>query len=191
VPGALPEKDREFASFIVAYLPTGILGLVVAAIFSVTMSAVSGALSASASSTVNDLVRPLRPNLSEPTLMRLSKGLTAFWGIAQIGVAFGCIGLNQAVIDNALAIAGFVTGILLGLFLLALGSRRAGQTAAFVGMLFGLAAVSFVAFLTPVAYPWYAVVGAGTVFVIGTIVSLKWPENEPQTLAPATGEASA
>jgi Na+/proline symporter len=162
-----PGKDEEFASFIIGYMPTGVLGLVIAAILSVTMSTVSGALSASASSTVNDLYRPLVPNAEERHLLRLSKGLTAFWGLAQIGVALGAIGLEAAVIDNALAIAGFITGILLGLFLLGQFVRGAGQGAAFAGMLAGLAAVSYVRFETRVAYPWYAVVGSFTVVIVG------------------------
>jgi SSS family transporter len=172
VPPALaPAKDEEFASFIIRYLPTGVLGLVIAAILSVTMSTVSGALSASASSTINDLYRPLFPRTDERRLVHLSKGLTAFWGVAQIGVALGAIGMERAVVDNALAVAGFVTGILLGLFLLGLLVRRAGQGAAFLGMIAGLAAVSGAAFGTKLAYPWYALVGSSAVVVIGLIAS--------------------
>lgn len=170
-PPALPTKDEEFASFIIRYLPTGVLGLVVAAILSVTMSTVSGALSASASSTVNDLYRPLFPNTDERRLLQLSKALTAFWGLAQVGVAIAAIGLEQAVVDNALAVAGFVTGILLGLFLLGLIARNAGQAAAFIGMVAGLAAVSYAAFGTKLAYPWYALVGSSVVVVVGMAVS--------------------
>jgi Na+/proline symporter len=149
-----------------------VLGVVIAAVFSVTMSTVSGALSASASSTVNDLLRPLYPDRDEGWFLQVSKALTGFWGLVQIGVAFGAMRLNQAVIDNALAIAGFVTGILLGLFLLGLMSRRAGQGAAFLGMVAGLAAVSAVAFGTKVAYPWYALVGSATVCLVGGLASL-------------------
>jgi SSS family transporter len=170
-PAETPLKDREFASFIINYLPTGILGLVVAAVFSVTMSTVSGALSASASSTINDLYRPLFPHTSEARLMVLSKGLTAFWGLVQIGVAFGCMGLQNSVIDNALAIASFVTGLLLGLFFLAMGAKRARQPDAFLGLVAGIAAVSAVKLGTDVAYPWYSIVGSGTVFLVGWLAS--------------------
>jgi solute:Na+ symporter, SSS family len=172
-----PLKDKEFASFIVGYLPLGVKGLTIAAIFSVTMSTVSGALSASASSTVNDLYRPLFPKTGESTLLRLSKALTAFWGLVQIGVALGAMTLKQAIIDNALSVAGFVTGILLGLFALGLLTKRGrvGQGAAFLGMLAGLAAVSGVRFGTKVAYPWYALVGSSTVVAVGWLVSLALP----------------
>jgi SSS family solute:Na+ symporter len=160
------ENEAEFATFIKDYLPVGIRGLVIAAIFSVSMSTMSGALSASASSTVNDLYRPLFPNTDERRLLRLSKGLTAFWGVVQVLVAIGAIGLTQSVVDNALSVASFVMGPLLGLFLLGLLTRRVGQRAAFAGMIAGIAATSAVAFGTKVAYPWYSVVGAGTVFFV-------------------------
>jgi SSS family transporter len=170
-PAFAPGKDEEFASFIVRYLPTGVLGLVIAAILSVTMSTVSGALSSSASSTVNDLYRPLVPHADERRLLRLSRWLTVFWALAQIGVALGAIGLEAAVIDNALAIAGFITGILLGLFLLGQIVRGAGQGEAFVGMVAGLAAVSYARFGTKLAYPWYALVGSSTVVFVGAIAA--------------------
>jgi SSS family transporter len=178
-------KDREFASFIVTYLPTGVLGLVVAAVFSVTMSTVSGALSASASSTINDLYRPLVPTANEAQLMRLSKWLTAFWGLVQIGVAFGCLRLQNSVIDNALTIASYVTGILLGLFFLAMGANRATQGDAFAGLIAGVVAVTLVAFRTTVAYPWYSIVGSGTVFLVGWLSS--WVRRSWREAAASTG----
>jgi solute:Na+ symporter, SSS family len=163
--------DHVFAYFIVHYVPVGVRGLIIAAIFSVTMSTVSGALSASASSTVNDLYRPLFPGADEAHLLRLSKGLTAFWGLVQMGVALGAIGLQDSVVNNALAVASFVTGILLGLFLLGILTRRVGQQAALVGLLAGVAAVSAVKFLTKVAWPWYALVGSCTVVLVGLLAS--------------------
>ena len=166
---AMDKSDKFFPYFIVHYLPTGLLGLVIAAVFSVTMSTVSGALSASASSTVNDIYRPLFPKSDEAHLLRVSKGMTAFWAVVQMGVALLAERLDNSVVDNALSIASFVTGLLLGLFLLGLWTRDVGQRAAFVGLLVGTAAVSAVKFLTPIAYPWYALVGSGTVVVVGIL----------------------
>lgn len=162
-------KDREFAYFIVHYLPTGVLGLVVAAIFSAAMSTLSSSLNASASATINDLYRPLVPGASDRHLLVLSKGLTATWGVAQMGTAFVAIGLKTNVVNNALMIASFTTGILLGLFLLGI-CTRVGQPAALAGMLVGLAAVSYACFGTKLAWPWYALVGSATVFAVGWFV---------------------
>ena len=167
--------DHVFAYFIVHYVPAGVRGLIIAAVFSVTMSTVSGALSASASSTINDLYRPLFPGADEARLLRLSKGLTAFWGLVQMGVALGAIGLTDSVINNALAVASFVTGILLGLFLLGILTRRVGSGAALVGLAAGVAAVSAVKFGTTVAWPWYALVGSSTVVAAGLLASPAFP----------------
>ena len=172
----LKKNDEFFPYFIVHYLPTGLLGLVIAAVFSVTMSTVSGALSSSASSSVNDLYRPMFPDSDERTLLRVSKGMTAFWAVVQMGVALGAEAMSDSVVNNALAIASFVTGLLLGLFLLGLWTKNVGQRSAFVGLLVGTVAVSAVKFLTPVAYPWYALVGSGTVVLVGCLAERIAPE---------------
>ncbi|MGE3821984.1 MAG: sodium:solute symporter [Isosphaeraceae bacterium] len=164
-------QDDLFAYFIVHYLPVGVKGLVIAAIFSAAMSTLSGSLNASASTTVNDLYRPLTGDADEARLLRLSRGLTAFWGVVQIGVAIAAIGFQRNVLNNALAVASFVTGILLGLFLLGILTTRVGQRAALVGMLAGVAAVSFAKFGTSLAWPWFALVGSTTVFTVGVLAS--------------------
>jgi SSS family transporter len=172
----LTKNDEFFPYFIVRYLPIGLKGLIIAAVFSVTMSTVSGALSSSASSMVNDLYRPLFPGTKEQTLLRVSKAATAFWGVVQMGVALAAEGLSDSVVNNALAVASFVTGLLLGLFLLGIWTKDVGQRAAFIGLIVGTAAVSAVKFLTAVAYPWYALVGSGTVVVVGLLASRLLPQ---------------
>jgi SSS family transporter len=173
---AFKKSDEIFAYFIVHYMPIGVRGLVIAAVFSVTMSTVSGALSASASSTVNDLYRPLFPRTGEKSLLWISKGMTAFWGVVQMGVAILAERLDGSVVDNALSVASFVTGLLLGLFLLGLWTKSVGQRSAFVGLLAGTLAVSAVKFGTTIAYPWFALVGSGTVLAVGWLDSRFWPE---------------
>lgn len=178
--------DEAFPYFIVRYLPSGLLGLVVAAIFSAAMSTLSSSLNSSAATTVNDLYRPLVPRADERQLLRVSKGLTAFWGVAQMGVAFAATRLEDNVVNNALAIASFVTGIVLGLFLLGVLTRRVGQPEALMGLLAGLGAVSYVKFapMLPqprfhavypfhgaLAWPWYALVGSFTVYGVGLLAS--------------------
>ena len=169
-------KDQEFAYFIVNYLPTGLLGIVVAAIFSAAMSTLSGSLNASASATVNDLYRPLVPHATDRHLLALSKILTAVWGVAQMGMALAATQFDSNVVNNALAIASFTSGILLGLFLLGIYTR-VGQPAALAGLLAGLAAVSYAKFATALAWPWYALVGSTTVFVTGLVVGQFLPKS--------------
>ena len=68
------QPDEVFAYFIVHYLPTGVLGLVIAAVFSAAMGTLAGSLNSSASTIVNDLYRPLTGGTDERHLMRVLAG---------------------------------------------------------------------------------------------------------------------
>jgi SSS family transporter len=190
--GPRPAPDRAFIDFIVHNMRTGLLGLVLAAIFSAAMSTLSSSLNASASATINDLYRPLAPNVPEERLLRLSKVFTIAWGLAQMGVALLAIRLNnKTVVESVLEIASFTTGIVLGLFLLGILTRTVAQRDALLGLLIGLAVNSYVKFgpwlnapkatpseLSPlypfqgaIAWPWYALIGSSTVFLTGLLSS--------------------
>ncbi len=164
--------DEVFANFIVKVLPVGIVGLVIAAVFSAAMGTLSSSLNSAASAVINDLYRPFSGDTDEVRLLRISKVMTAVWGGILMGVAFQATRLQDSVVNNALAIASFVTGIILGLFLLGIFTRRVGQKAALVGMVAGISAVSYVKFFTPIAWPWFALIGSSTVFAVGCLASL-------------------
>ena len=140
------------------------------------MGTLAGSLNSSASTIVNDLYRPFTGKSDERHLLRVSRVMTVLWGCILTAVAFGARRLEDNVVNNALAIASFVSGILLGLFLLGILTRRAGQSAALVGVLAGLA-VSFAKFGTPLAWPWFALVGSFTVFAVGLAASFIVPVN--------------
>jgi solute:Na+ symporter, SSS family len=171
----IARSDEAFSYFIVHYLPTGILGLVIASVFSAAMGTLAGSLNSSASSIVNDLYRPIAGKCDERHLMRVSRAMTVVWGLVLTAVAFGARLLEDNVVNNALAIAGLVSGILLGLFLLGILTRRVGQTAALAGVLAGIAAVLYAKFRTPLAFPWFALVGSSTVFAVGLAASYVVP----------------
>lgn len=169
---AFNRGDSVFAAFIVNHLPTGLVGLVLAAVFAAAMSTLSSSLNASASSMVNDLYLPLlndKPSAAHQ--VAVSRALTVAFGLLQIGIAIAARTMSESVVQDALAIAGFVGGVLLGVFFLGICTNRVGQTAALCGMCAGLAAVSAVKFATPAAWPWYAVVGAAATFSVGLITS--------------------
>ena len=169
----------------------GYQGLVIAAIFAAAMGTLSGSLNSSASTMVNDLYRPISGCTDEGRLLRISRVLTVLWGIVQMTVAFGATRLQDSVVNNALAIASFATGILLGLFLLGILTRRVGQRDALIGMVAGISAVSFAKFGTALAWPWYALVGSSTVFAVGLAASrflagVPEPDHFPRSPARAT-----
>lgn len=168
-------SDEAFTYFIIKYLPTGVLGLVIAAIFSAAMGTLAGSLNASASTIVNDLYRPFISLKDERHLMKVGRAMTIFWGFLLVLVALGARYLKASVVANALTVASFVFGILLGLFLLGILTKRVGQTASLIGVIAGVCAVSYAKFGTMLAWPWFALVGSFTVFTVGLAASFITP----------------
>jgi Na+/proline symporter len=154
--------------------------LVLAAVFSAAMGTLSGSLNSSSSATVNDLYRPFAPQATERHLLYVSKSLTLVWGVAQMGVALASSRLRDDVVTNVLTIASFVTGIVLGLFLLGTLTRRVDERSALLGLVAGVIVVSLVAFCTAVAGLWYALIGSSTVVAVGLFASLVLPAPSSQ-----------
>jgi SSS family solute:Na+ symporter len=155
--------------------------LMLAAILSAAMSTLSSSLNASASALLNDFYLPQCKTPPTPqTQLTLSRWATVVFGVLQIGIAIWAITLDDTVVRNALTIAGFSAGILLGIFSLGVLSRRAGQTAALTGASVGLAVLLFVQFIAPdlglkIAWPWLALIGSVTTFVVGESVAVFLP----------------
>jgi len=159
--------DRVFPDFITRHLPSGISGLVVAAIFAAAMSSSLNSIAATA---VTDLYRPLVPRRGDRHYLIVSRWLTLAAGIAQIAVAFAIRHMRRSALDTALSVASILNGPVLGVFLLGAFSRRARTAEAFAGMAVGLAAVLAVWRLTAVAWPWYTLVGSVTTLAVGSLL---------------------
>lgn len=176
---AFDRSDRVFARFIVEEMPPGVLGLVLGAVFAAAMSTLSSSLNSSATAAVHDCYRPLlRPTASPAHLLRAGRAFTVAFGIAQIGVGIAGQWLSESVVASVLTIAGFSTGIVLGVFFLGIFTLRVSQRAALVAMALGLLGMTLVAFGTTLAWPWYALVGSLGTFAIGLLASRVWPEPE-------------
>jgi Na+/proline symporter len=172
-------NDEAFGAFIVWALPGGLVGLVVAAVLAAAMSTLSSSLNSSANATVSDFYRPIVSDRSERHYLTVSRGLTLLWGMAQTAVALIAVQVasNRSVIDQVLSVAGFTTGIVLGLFLLGQARRPVSSTAALVGMVAGFLAVLGLWLptnwdMTVVAWPWYAPVGALTTVGVALLIDI-------------------
>ena len=105
----------------------------------------------------------------------VSKLATGAWGVFACIVAIYAVNL-RSLIEVVNRFGSFFYGSLLGVFILALGVRRANSMGAFVGLFGGMATVAAVAYWNGpdeihLSYLWYNVVGAVAVTVIGIIVS--------------------
>lgn len=191
------KSDQVFAHFIVHSFPknTGLVGLMLAAILAAAMSTLSSSLNSSASALVNDFYLPsLRTPLPPERALQVTRYLTLLFGAIQIGVGFWAKQLDRTVVDNALTIAGFSAGLLLGVYSLGVLTRRVGQTAALMGAAIGLTVLLFIQFgvqplgaalqppqvWKPIAWPWLALVGATTTFGCGCLFALLGTRREVQ-----------
>lgn len=163
--------DEIFPAFIVRNLPSGLSGLVIAAIFAAAMSTLSSALNSLSSTTMVDFYRPLfGQHLEEARVLRLSRWFTAAWGIVLMAVAV--LARNWGSVFTAgLSIASIVYGPMLGAFLLGVLPRRANQRGVITGMTVSLAAMIAVWLFTPLAWTWYVVTGTALTVATGLVAS--------------------
>ncbi len=187
----VPAKaDQVFANFIIHVFPknTGLVGLMLAAIMAAAMSTLSSSLNSSASAVINDFVIPMQKRVGKlwppQRLLALTRLLAVGFGLLQVIIGIAAQGFGDTVVSNALKIAGFSAGLILGLFALGVLTRRVGQAAALVGCTGGFVVLMLAQFVGPsfdwsLSVPWLALAGAVSTFVIGTLASLVLP-NAPQ-----------
>lgn len=173
---AFERADRVFARFILDEMPAGLLGLLLGAIFAAAMSTLSSSLNSCATAAANDLIFPhAKSPIPEKRKLRVTRILTVLFGLVQIGVGIGGQWLTTSVVSSVLGIAAFTTGIVLGVFFLGIFTQRVGQRAALFGLVAGLLAMTWIFFATPLAWPWFAVVGSLGTFAAGVAASTVWP----------------
>ena len=166
------DTNYIFLSFVTRYLPMGVVGLVIAVIFSAAMSSTSGEINSLASVTVIDFYRRhIRKNAPDHHYLMASRVATGFWGIYAIGFAqFG--GGFGALIEAVNVVGSLFYGGLLGVFILAFFFKRVGADAAFYGVLAGEAVIFAMYFFTHIAFLWFNVVGPFVVVGVALAITI-------------------
>lgn len=138
------DKDYVFIYFILHYLPSGLIGLLLAVILSAAMSSSASGLSALASTTAIDIYkRNLRVEKSPKHYVTAAKNFTLLWGV--IAIFFACF---ASLFENLIQLVNIVGSI-------------------FYGTVLGVFLVGFyIKFVKANAIFWAAVVSQTTIFVI-------------------------
>ncbi len=161
--------DQVFPDFITKHMPSGLSGLVVAAIFA---AALSSSLNSIAATAVQDLYKPFAKDKDDKHFLKVASVLTVIVGIIQIAVAIAVKDAGQSALSQALTIAGLINGPILGVFLVGTFVKKANQTAALTGMLTSIALMLYIYLGTKIAWPWFPVIGSLTTLLVATVVSL-------------------
>jgi Na+/proline symporter len=168
--GGRIQSDRIFPQFIVSHLPPGVVGLVVAAVFAAAMSTLSSSLNSSSATAMADFYMPMR-KASDEHYLRVSRWLTAFWGVVQMSVALAAIQFSTRAVDEVLGIASFTNGIILGVFLLGTFAPRVRQRSAFAGIVAGTAVMLAVKVFGLTSWQWYVLIGSLVTYAAGVVAS--------------------
>ncbi len=152
-----------FLTFVTGFLPVGLIGLVLAAILSASMSSTSAELNALASTTVIDIYkRMIKPGKSEEHYLFVSKASTIFWGF--YAIAFALFANQLGTLIEAVNILGSLFyGTILGIFLLAFYFKNIQGTATFLAALIAEVAVFGFYFFTEIPYLWFNFLGCAVV----------------------------
>jgi len=170
-----PKDDKDtnniFCQFILAKMPPLLLGLIIAAIFAAAMSSIDSVLNSLSGATVVDIYRRwIRPGCSDAQALRVGKFITLFWGVVATFTALFFAG-GGSIIEMINRVGSWFYGSLLGIFVMALFMRRAGDLAGALGLLGGMGAVLLVHNTVKVEFLWYNVVGLVGVVTVGFVTS--------------------
>ncbi len=153
------DKDYVFISFILGYLPSGIIGLLIAVIFSAAMSSTASELNALAATTTVDLYRRNISAKSEVHYVKASKVFTLCWGL--IAIFFASIGnLFENLIQFINIIGSVFYGTILGVFLVGIFLKNVKGRAVFWAAILSESLIILLFFQNKVSFLWLNLIGA-------------------------------
>ncbi len=170
------DLDYVFLSFVTDFLPIGLVGLLLAVIFSAAMSSISSELNALATTTVIDIYRrSLVTNRQDPHYLKASRWFTVGWGV--IALIFAeTASLFDNLIQAVNIIGSLFYGTLLGIFLTAFFLKKVKGDAIFIAALIGEASVLLIFWLSQIgyisiAYLWLNLIGCIIVMLTAWIIA--------------------
>ena len=180
---ALPlpaNADKILSHFTVHVLPAGLKGLVLTA---VVLASIDSPLSSLSSSFITDIYRPLiKKTAEERHYLFASRVSVVCFGLLLAGIAWLCAAGSGRMLWLAFKVNGVTAGSLLGVFLLGLLTKRAGNRGNVAAMLISAALAGFTLYLSEQGYPigwsWIVVIGTVSTFSLGWLFGRKPDENK-------------
>ncbi len=166
------DKDYVFISFILAYLPKGLIGLLLAVIFSAAMSSTASELNALSTTTTIDIYkRSIYANGDDAHYVKASRWLTVIWGI--VAIIFACWGtLFENLIQLVNIIGSIFYGTILGVFLTAFYFKKIKANAVFFAAVFTQIAIIIIFKMDLVSFLLLNVIGCLLVIIIGYLLQI-------------------
>jgi Na+/proline symporter len=173
------DKDYVFIYFILHYLPSGLIGLLLAVILSAAMSSSASGLTALASTTAIDIYkRSITEEKSEKHFVNATKTFTLIWGLIAIG--FACVGtLFENLIQLVNIVGSIFYGTVLGVFLVGFYIKYVKANAIFYSAVISQTTIFFIYYYTIHIYPtgqeklgylWLNFIGASLTVILSILI---------------------
>jgi SSS family transporter len=172
------DTNYIFLRFVVDYLPTGLIGLLIAVIFLAAWGSIAAALNSLASCTIVDFHKRLSgQELSPEREYRLSKWYTFLWGVFCVIVAQLAYNIGNSLIEAVNVLGSLFYGVILGIFLVAFYRKKIGGMPVFISALVVEAGIVVLFILNekgivPLSFLWLNVVGAVGVLLLSELLHL-------------------
>lgn len=166
------DRDYVFLTFVINYLPVGIVGLLLAVIFSAAWSSTASELSALATTTVVDIYRrSFVKDATDRHYLLASKFFTILWG----GIAL-LFAANASLFENLIQavniIGSLFYGVILGIFFVAFFMKKVGGTATFTAAMITEAIILGLYFGADLAFLWLTPIGCALVMIFAGVLHL-------------------
>lgn len=166
------DSDYIFISYILNFMPKGLIGLLIAVILSAAMSSTAGELNALGSTTSVDFYkRVIMPGQNEKHYLNASKWLTAFWGV--VAVSFALVAdLLENLIEAVNILGSLFYGPVLGIFIVAFFIKVIKGSTVFFAAIASQAVVliGYFYILDSISYLLFNVIGCGLVILFSFIL---------------------
>jgi SSS family transporter len=166
------DTNYIFLTFVINFLPTGLIGLIIAAILSASMSSTSAELNSLASTTVIDIYKRLiKKDASDKHYLKVSKAATVLWGVYAIGFALFANRLGT-LIEAVNVLGSLVYGTILGIFLVAFYFKRVKGTPTFISALIAEIVVLYCFVFTSIPFLWFNVISCFLIIILANLFSI-------------------
>jgi len=176
------DSDYVFITFVMTYLPAGLVGLLIAVIFCAAMSSTSSELNALASSTLVDFYkRVYRQNADEKHYVFMSKLFTALWGVLAIAFALFA-SLVENLIEAVNIIGSLFYGTILGMFLAAFYMKFVKGRSVLWAAIISEIIVIILYFTSDIGFLWFNAIGCLGVMALSAVLHVFYSDNSTDSV---------
>lgn len=177
------DDDYIFITFVINYLPIGVIGLLLAVIFSAAMSSTSSELNALGSTATVDMYkRNFKKEGSDTHYLKASKLLTGLFGV--FAILFATLAsLFENLIEAVNILGSLFYGTILGVFLVAFFFKYIKGNAIFISAVISQILIGVLFYLNrsgiyEIGYLWYNLIGPALVILFGFLFQIALPNKK-------------